>query len=228
MSTTWLYGVRSEIRVCGVASFQAALRLAKSLIPRGRLPDGVELAGSVSKQRFLLRIRRLLTKIDRKRVFSRANATKVTATQREKLVKLLISFGYTDDNYLRLKKPQLPALTTTQEETGHGNSLGVHMPKTEDKGAPTKSTTILSDIQQWGLYAFQDMESLSRWVASQFGSNWSSMLQARGAVSKATITSSQSISSRVPYGDLLHLPGYREQTTLFLMFQQITTVYFIP
>ena len=118
MSTTWLYGVRSEIRVCGVASFQAALRLARSLIPRGTLPDGVELEGSVSKRRFLHRIRRLLSKIDRRRVLRGDNTAKVTAAQRQMLIKLLISFGYTDDNYLRLKKKaQLTALATNQEET---------------------------------------------------------------------------------------------------------------
>ena len=90
MSTTWLYGVRSEIRVCGVASFQAALRLARSLIPRGTLPDGVELEGSVSKRRFLHRIRSLLSKIDGRGVLRGANAAKVTAAQRQMLIKLLI------------------------------------------------------------------------------------------------------------------------------------------
>ena len=50
-------------------------------------------------------------------MFSGANTAKVTAKQRERLVKLLISFGYTDDNYLRLKKAQLPTLTSTQDET---------------------------------------------------------------------------------------------------------------
>ena len=82
--------MRSEIRVCGVASFQAALRLARSLIPRGTLPDGVELEGSVSKRRFLHRIRSLLSKIDRKGVLRGANAAKVTAAQRQMLIKLLI------------------------------------------------------------------------------------------------------------------------------------------
>ena len=90
MSTTWLYGVRSKIRVCGVASFQAALRLARSLIPRGTLPDGVELEGSVSKRRFLHRIRSLLSKIDRRGVLRGANVAKVTAAQRQVLIKLLI------------------------------------------------------------------------------------------------------------------------------------------
>ena len=56
------------------------------------------------------------------------------------------------------------------------------------------------------------MESLARWVASQYGSNWSSTLRARGTVTTSTSTSST--SSRVPYGDLLQLPGYREQVSI--------------
>ena len=200
-----------------MASYQAALRLAKLLIPRGTLPDGVQLEGSVSKRRFLHRIRRLLSKIERKRVLRGANAAKVTTAQREMLIKLLVSFGYTDDNYLRMKKAQLPALTTNQEETPEDMEalLESISRRLKTRGHPCNQDLFCGIYSNGGCTkGFEDMESLVRWVASRYGSNWSSTLQARGTV--PTSTSTSSTSSRVPYGDLLQLPGYREQVTVGL------------